>query len=167
VQPSDGVLFKDPPPKEECPICFLTMPKRYRYSIFCCVSLPPAALSSVPIYDFSIANEGLANEDMEIYYTCFCRGCVYSVEGSCIQTGNREKCPFCNSDQGGKTDKEMVEELMKRVDLNDCAIYLIAYHYENGIKGLQQDRTKAMELYARAAVLGCSKAHNYLGLLYR
>jgi hypothetical protein len=41
------------------------MPKRYRYSIFCCVSLPPAALSSVPIYDFSIANEGLANEDME------------------------------------------------------------------------------------------------------
>ena len=32
----DEVLFKDPPPKEECPICFLPMPSK----IICCVSLP-------------------------------------------------------------------------------------------------------------------------------
>ena len=40
-QPSylrDEALFKDPPVKEDCPICFLPMPK----NLICCVSLPPA-----------------------------------------------------------------------------------------------------------------------------
>ena len=31
-----------------------------------------------------------------------------------------------------------------------------------GLTGLQQDRTKAMEMYVRAGQLGCSKAHNQL-----
>jgi TPR repeat protein len=43
---------------------------------------------------------------------------------------------------------------------------MIPFHYEHGITGLQQDRTKAMELYARAADLGCYKAHCYLGNMY-
>jgi hypothetical protein len=41
-------LFNDPPPKEDCPICFLPMP----YCLICCVSLPPAAIFYLPIYDF-------------------------------------------------------------------------------------------------------------------
>jgi hypothetical protein len=40
----DEALFKDPPPKEECLICFLPMP----IELICCVSLPPATISSVP-----------------------------------------------------------------------------------------------------------------------
>ena len=36
----DEALFKDPPPKEECPICFLPMP----ISLICCMSLPPASI---------------------------------------------------------------------------------------------------------------------------
>ena len=43
----DEALFKDPPPKEECPICFLPMPNK----LICCVSLPPATITSVPIND--------------------------------------------------------------------------------------------------------------------
>ena len=46
-------LFKDPPPKEECPICFLPMPQ----ILLSCMTLPPATISSVPIYDFAMANE--------------------------------------------------------------------------------------------------------------
>ena len=34
----DKVLFKDPPAKEDCPICFLPMPE----NLINCVSLPPA-----------------------------------------------------------------------------------------------------------------------------
>ena len=62
----DEALFKDPPPKEDCPICFLPMPKK----LICCVSLPPATITSVPIDDFAVANEELARKDMEEYYTC-------------------------------------------------------------------------------------------------
>ena len=48
----DEALFKDPPAKEECPICFLPMPVK----LICCVSLSPTTISSVPI----IANDRLA-----------------------------------------------------------------------------------------------------------
>jgi TPR repeat protein len=57
--------------------------------------------------------------------------------------------------------------MMKRVAANDAAsIYMLACCYFKGIVGLQQDRSKAMELYARAAELGFSKAHNNLGGVY-
>ena len=49
----DEVLFKEPPSKEDCPICFD------------CVSLPIATLSFLPTYDFAKANEGFAQMDTE------------------------------------------------------------------------------------------------------
>jgi len=86
----DEALFKDPLAKEDCPICFLPMPVK----LICCVSLPPATISSVPIYDFAEANEELANMGTETYYSCcgksMCLGCVHSFHKS----GNDEKCPF-------------------------------------------------------------------------
>jgi hypothetical protein len=47
----DEMLFKNPPAKEDCPICFLPLPVR----LFSCASLPDATVSSVPIYDFAMA----------------------------------------------------------------------------------------------------------------
>jgi len=143
----DEALFKDPPAKEECPICFLPMP----IQLICCVSLPLATISSVPIYDFAIAHEVLGKETMESYYPCcgksICAGCVYSF----CEAGNDGKCPFCNSDQGSKTDEERVEEIIKRVAANDAAsINLLAQHYYLGRQGLQRDQTRAIELYVRA-----------------
>ena len=53
------------------------------------------------------------------------------------------------------------------MEANDAAsIYLLATHYYHGVRGLQQDHTKAMELYARAAELGNTKAHNNLSVVY-
>jgi TPR repeat protein len=159
----DEALFKDPPTKEDCPICFIPMPQK----LICCVSLPPATTSSVPIDDFVIANEELADQETEAYYPCcgknICIGCVHSF----AQSGNIGKCPFCNSDRSSKTEQEDVQVLMKRVEANDAAsIYMMANDYYQGINGLQQDQTKAMELYARAANLGYSKAHSHLGVYY-
>jgi hypothetical protein len=91
------------------------------------MSLPPATLSSVPIYDYAVANEELVTEPMETYYPCcgknICRGCAHSFR----ESGNY-KCPFCNSNRGGKTDEENVEEIMKRVEANDAvAMGMLGY----------------------------------------
>jgi TPR repeat protein len=160
----DEALFKDPPVKEDCPICFLPMP----ILLISCVTLSPATISSVPINDFAEANEELANEAMERYYPCcgknICGGCIYSF----AQSGNDDKCPFCNTSRAGKPNEEQVEEVMKRVEANDAAsIYLLGNHYHHGLRGFQQDHAKAIELYTRAADLGNSEAHFSLGGIYR
>jgi hypothetical protein len=59
----DEALFKDPPAKEDCPICFLPMPNK----LICCVLLPPATISSVPIDDYAVAHEELAGEELVIH----------------------------------------------------------------------------------------------------
>jgi TPR repeat protein len=160
----DEALFKDPPPKEDCAICFLPMP----VNIISCMTLPPATILSVPIKDFAIAHDMFANMATEVYYECcgksICVGCIHSFGTS----GNMGKCPFCNSERMGKTDEERIKDLMKRVEANDAAsIYLLADSYNNGLNGFHQDQEKAIELYARAAKLGSSKAQYNLGNEYR
>ena len=159
----DVALFKDPPAKEDCPICFLPMP----ILLICCASLPPATLMSAPIYDFAIANNGVEDKAMEEYYPCcgksVCKGCLHSFS----ESGNDDKCPFCNSDQG-KSEEEDNEDIMKRVAVNDAAsICMLAQHYHLGRAGFQRDHTKAMELYVRAANLGNSKAHYNMAGIYQ
>ena len=74
---------------------------------------------------------------------------------------------FCKSEID-KTDGESVEELMKRVEVNDAgAIFVLGNDYQLGVSCVQQDYAKAMELYTRAADLGYSKAHFALGISYR
>ena len=160
----DKALFKDPPAKDDCPICFLPMPK----TMACCVSLPPATITSVPIYDFAIANEKANNVGMALYYSC----CGKSICGGCLdsfcESGNEENCPFCKSERLGKTMDEFIRELTKRVEANDAgAMYVLGDRYNNGEHGLPQDRAKAIELYARAADLGFSDAHYNLADVYR
>jgi hypothetical protein len=51
-------------------------------NLMCCASLPDATITSVPIYDFAIANEEVAKLDLEEYFPCCgkssCGGCVHS-----------------------------------------------------------------------------------------
>jgi tetratricopeptide (TPR) repeat protein len=159
----DEALFKDPPPKEDCPICFLPIPEK----LINCVSLRPATRSSVPIQDFADEHVELAQREMETYYPCCgksaCGGCLHSF----YMSGNM-KCPFCNADGDSKTEEERVQEMMRRVEANDPAsICMLATHYHLGRAGFQQDHAKAIELYARAAELGFSKAHYSLGMHYK
>jgi TPR repeat protein len=163
----DEALFKDPPPKEDCPICFLPMPAR----LLLCMTLPPATIMSVPIYDFAIANERLADEPMETYYypccgKSICRGCVHSFCNS-GNIGNASKCPFCNSDRADKTVEEGVADMMKRAEANDpISIFVLANCYQRGKAGFSQDQERAIELYAKAAELGYIMAHYQLGGIY-
>jgi hypothetical protein len=133
-------------------------------------TLPNATISSVPIDDFAEANEELAKKPPELYIPCcgksICTGCIHSLHSFRV-SGNIGKCPFCNSERAGKTLGEQVEEIMKRVEANDPgAMWMLAGYYYQGLGGLQQDHTKAMELYNRAADLGYSRAHGHLGDIY-
>jgi hypothetical protein len=135
----EEALFKDPPSKEDCPICCLPMSMSLVYS----ASLPPATITSVPIHDFLVANEALASVAMEAHYDCcgknICQGCIYSA----IQSGNNKKCPFCNSEITASTDDESFEEMKKRVEANNAdAMVVLANHYNKGIRVLQ-DQKKA------------------------
>jgi hypothetical protein len=102
----------------------------------------------------------LAEQNMDTYYSCCgksnCGGCIHSFG----KTGNNEKCPFCNAETEIDSDAEKIGYIMKRVDTG--AIDLLGTCYYNGLLGFQQDETKAIELWMRAAELGFSKSHNYL-----
>ena len=144
-------LFKDPPAKEECPICFLPMPLNF----ICCVSLPPAAISSVPVYDFAVANEKLTKMGTEQYSSCcgksICNGCSESF----FSSHNIYTCPFCKAERLFKTDEESVEGLMKRIEVNDAdAMFELAKYYKFGSLGLQQDQERVIELMTKVAELG-------------
>jgi hypothetical protein len=112
------------------------------------MSLPPATIKSVLVNDFADANEEVAPLDLdtEEYYPCCgksaCGGCIHSI----CKFDNEHKCPFCNSHRGDKTDEEMVKEIKKRVEANDpVSICLLAYCYQHGTNGFQQDCTRAIE----------------------
>jgi TPR repeat protein len=134
------------------------------------MSLSDATASSVPIYNFAIANEEsneeLVNMNTDVYYTCcgksICKGCIHSVHGY----GN-DKCPFCNTHRANKTEEETVEEILKRVEANDSTSMIdLGTRYLQGVEGFQQDCNRAIDLLTRAAEFGSSQAHFILGMHY-
>ena len=136
----DELLFRQPPPGEDCPICFLRMPylgKGYKYEA-CCGKI-------------------------------ICSGCVYAPiyddQGNEV---DNEKCPFCRAPTP-YTDEECSRRLKKRVVAGDAeAIYLLGDYYcqRRYDYGVAQDHTKAFELWHRAAELGHAKACSNIGNCY-
>ena len=120
-------LFKEPPPQYgDCPICFLRMPSM---------------------------NSGRR------YYECcgkiICSGCihapVYDNLGNVIVG---KKCPFCRTPTP-TSDKEIIERLKKRMELEDTyAFAMIGSYYSNGLYGLPQDSVKALECWHKAGKFG-------------
>jgi len=101
----DEKLFKQPPPEEDCPICF--------------IRLPP------------LESEG--SQYMSCCGKVICCGCAYAPVYD--NQGNRVdeyKCPFCRTEMPSSR-KEAVEREKKRVSLDDpIAIYNLGVYYFNG-----------------------------------
>ena len=132
----EEALFKQPPPEEDCPICILRLP---------------------------LLDSGRR------YYTCcgklICSGCayapVYDDKGNIV---TEKSCPFCRTPN--PTNEEAINRANKRVECGDAmAIYDLANNYANGV-GHQQDYTKALELYHRAAEFGYAEAYFNVGCSY-
>jgi hypothetical protein len=76
----DEALFKDPPAKEDCPICFIPMPVQ----LLCCASLPPTTILSVPIKD--LANVGFGIQISTFTHDYIVRKSQHTNRRSCVWT---------------------------------------------------------------------------------
>ena len=137
----DKELFKEPPPADDCPICFNRIPRLetgWRYYA-CCGKVICSGCSYAPVYD----NQG--NE---------------------VDNDKQNECPFCRV-VAPKSEKEIVERLNKRVEAGDAeAIYTHGNYYKDGKRGFPQDYIKALELWHRAAELGNITAYSRIGYAY-
>ena len=135
----DEALFKQPPQDEDCPICFLRMPSLWTGRKYqeCCGKEICSGCIHAPVYD----NQG------------------NKVAG--------EKCPFCRI-PAFTSDEEMIERNDKRIETKDAiAIYGLGCCYDEGLHGLPQNYTKALELWHHAGELGHSGAYFNIGCAYQ
>ena len=134
----DEKLFKQPPPtNEDCPICFLRMPVLSR-GVYkaCCGKVICSGCDYAPLYD---------NQGNEV---------------------DNKKCPFCRTPTPS-SEKEMINRYKKRMKIGDpIAIHSLGSYYREGLYGLPQDYTKALELYLRAGELGYTEAYCFVGYAY-
>ena len=134
----DKELFKQPPPKEDCPICFLLLPTLAPGSRYmsCCGKRICSGCAHAPLYD----NQG--------------------------NIVDNKKCAFCRTPIPNSHD-DTIKRLNLRVEAGDpIAIYNLGNYYRDGRNGFPQNHTKALELYHQAAELGDSQSYGSIGLAY-
>ena len=69
-----------------------------------------------------------------------------------------DNCPFCRAEVYG--DELPLEQTQKRVKAGDpMAIHHLGCTYRDGGDGLEQDLSRAFELFERAAEMGSKEAH--------
>jgi len=136
---SDEELFKQPPPEEDCPICFQRLPyldptgKKY---MSCCGKVLCSGCIHAPVYD----NQG--NKVAE------------------------KKCAFCRI-PFPKSNEEQIKRFKKRVEAEDpMAIYNVGVDYSEGANGYPQDSKKALELWHQSGELGYARAYGTIGSAY-
>ena len=132
----DEALFRDHPPTDDCPICFLPLPLDAHQSTFkpCCGKL-------------------------------ICSGCIYAMLLEEARGRGKGLCAFCRKpyltyEEGIKQVKKL-----KEAD-NAYAFYTHGGYYAHADMGLPQDYEKANELWLRAGELGCAQAYSNLGNSY-
>jgi len=137
----DIELFKQPPPAEDCPICFIQLP----------------TLDSGRIY-------------MSCCGKVICSGCafapVYDNQGNKVDIEKQNECAFCRV-VAPKSNKVSIERLTKRMEADDAnAMHNLGMMYYQGTDGFPQDYTKALTLWHRAVEFGYSAAYNNIGYAY-
>jgi len=134
----DEKLFKQPPPKKDCPICFIRLPSLPSGSTYqsCCGKSICSGCFYAPLYD----NQG--------------------------NKVDNKKCPFCRIPYPTSLEEE-VQRIKKRGEAGDAeAFFNMGCYYRDGSYGYPQDYTKALEFYHRAAKLGLAKAYCSIGYCY-
>eukprot|EP00986_Skeletonema_menzelii_P004534 scaffold1550_cov74-Skeletonema_menzelii.AAC.3 len=131
----DEILFKQPESSyyEDCPICCLPLSIDPKESIL-----------------------------MSCCSKRICGGCDYANQMRELEGKLQQKCPFCRKVLP-KTDEEVNEQYMKRIEANDP----VAMNQMGGIRYYEGDYKRAFEYWSKAAALGDVEAHYQLSCLYR
>ena len=133
----DEKLFKQPPPNEDCPICYLRLPIDLGQSMHqsCCGKM-------------------------------LCCGCVHAHEAAAADT-EKYKCVFCRTEaySSDEEDNERLKKRVEANDAQ--AMVNLGNYYQFGNSGLRQDNAKALELFHKSAELGFHCAHSNLSFYYR
>jgi len=138
----DEELFKQPPPADDCPICFLRMPtlntgRRYKS---CCGKELCSGCAYAPVYD---------------------------DQGNEVDNEKQNECAFCRV-LAPKTEKETSKRLDDRIKAGDAiAIINQGCYYVRGTNGVKQDYKKALELFHRAGKLGLNSAYYCIAHIYQ
>ena len=141
IKISDEELFADPPPKEDCDICFLPMPFASRVC-------------------------GVGRSYMTCCGKSLCAGCVMESWNEMEKGEMKHSCPFCRLPLPN-SDEENIKRCKKRMGLSDSqAFYVLGRHYNEGTWGLPQDFKKALDLWHKAADLGSCMAFSSIGEAY-
>ncbi|KAL7527499.1 hypothetical protein ACHAXR_001986 [Thalassiosira sp. AJA248-18] len=82
------------------------------------------------------------------------------------ENSNTERiCPFCREPEH-TSNAELIKRMEKRVEAGDAfAMHALGGQYQRGI-GVPQDSNKALELWHRAAKLGCAQSHGKIATVY-
>jgi hypothetical protein len=133
----DEKLFKEPPPNEDCPICYLRLPiegdqKSYQS---CCGKM-------------------------------LCCGCDHAHFVAAPDT-EKDKCVFCRTEgfSSDEEDIERMKKRVEANDA--LAMVNLGTYYQLGMLGLRQDNAKALKLFHKSAKLGNNIAHFNLSACYR
>ena len=130
----DEILFKQP---ESC--CFGDCP-------ICCLPIP---------------NDQTKSTLMGCCSKLICDGCNYANQKREREQRLQNRCPFCRT-AAPKTDEEINEQLMKRIEANDP---LTIRNMGRG-RFHEGDYKGAFDYWTRAAALGDVPAHFQLSTLY-
>ena len=147
----DEDLFKPPPPKDECALCFLPLPNVTCNSVFflCC---------GKRVCDgCNLKNDA----------TRFWSNCKRAMKDP-PEPEIKKTCAFCREPAKVFSGEEHLQCYQKRMDMNDArAFHSIASDYARGDFGLPKDMDKAVELYLRAVELGLANACYNISRKYR
>ncbi|KAL7532209.1 hypothetical protein ACHAXR_004490, partial [Thalassiosira sp. AJA248-18] len=161
----DEVLFKQPPPKEDCPICFIQLPSNAEtvYQPCCgtdlctgCVHEMSRKTHICPFCRVPVADSDEATVSM-------CKNRVEAGDASAfLELGSR----YLTGDWGLPLDhKKGSELLLQAVELGATyAHFVIGCIYANG-ESVEKDPKKGLYHYQRAAMGGCELARYNLGCL--
>jgi len=140
---NDDDLFKDHPPKEDCPLCLLPMP----YANGIC---------------------GVRTTYMPCCGKMLCTGCSMAEHGEMKKGNIKPWCAFCRLPLP-TSNKEALKRIKKRMKLNDARAYVqLGLLYERGDYGLTPNIIKSIELWNKASEdLGSAEANYNIAVAYR
>jgi len=133
----DEKLFKQPPPLEDCPICFIRLPLI-----------------------------GAGQTYMNCCGKVICSGCEHAYRSRATKE-EHDVCPYCRTPPPNSDEEyaKRLEKRMELND--NIAMYSMAGFYSRGERGLPQNHAKALKLWRRAAELGSAEAYLNIGTAYK